>query len=90
MLNHTLYDISFRIILDSKEKLLYQNKFKELDGFIYYKLSRALQIIFQEVHLRPILASHNKKIQLEFALVKNGSISISLSTLHIIWKSIIL
>jgi hypothetical protein len=54
-LYQTLYDASYRIILASKEKLLYRNRFKELDGFIYYKLSKALRIIFRETTLMPIV-----------------------------------
>jgi hypothetical protein len=54
-LYQTLYDLSYRIILESKEKLLYRNRFKELDGFIYYKLSKALRILFRETTLMPIM-----------------------------------
>jgi hypothetical protein len=68
-LYQTLYDSSYRIILESKEKLLYRNRFKELDGFIYYKLSKALRIIFRETTLMPIVkVKRSAQLQLVFTI----------------------
>lgn len=66
-LYQTLYDASYRIILESKEKLLYRNRFKELDGFIYYKLSKALRIIFRQTTLMPVVRK-KKTSQLSLVL----------------------
>lgn len=67
---HHLEGLSLHILQHSKVQLVYRRKLNEYIGFVYYKLARALKMIFSEFKLNKLTINESRRNsnQLFFAL----------------------